>query len=81
MLDSFWQIQDFCARTKMQLGELIQFWRRVKGMSLREASHDMGVSLDVLFRFENGHAIDGTRLSRILAWSLKEIKRGKAVRK
>jgi transcriptional regulator with XRE-family HTH domain len=60
----------------MLLGELIEHWRRIKGITLRDAAKSIGIDHTVLHRLENNHGVDGETLIRVWTW-VTSTKKGK----
>lgn len=56
----------------MKLGQLIKDWRRMREVTIRDAAKIIGISYPTLCRFENGEEIEGTTLSKILAWAMSK---------
>lgn len=55
----------------MILGQLIKSWRKDHDLSLRAASHQIGLDLNALHRLESGKSCDATNLVKVLAWAFK----------
>ena len=58
-----------------QLGEVINCWRTVRRMGIREAAKVIGVSHATLSRIENGKSADGKTVVRLLDWLLHDAPR------
>lgn len=59
-----------CHRTCMRLGELLQSWRKERGLTLKEMVPRIGIPLSTLSRIECGGMMDGPTLARILLWAM-----------
>ncbi len=55
----------------MLLGELIEYWRRIKGETQRETAKAIGIGYSVLCRLEKGHLPDGVTLVKVWNWATK----------
>ncbi len=58
----------------MKLGEVINKWRKMSDVNIRDAARDMGVAAATLSRIENGKPCDGDTLAAILRWLMAEAK-------
>ena len=43
-------------------------WRIAKGITIRQMAKEIGVSIALLSRFENGHQIKSNDFQKILFW-------------
>jgi transcriptional regulator with XRE-family HTH domain len=55
-----------------QLGEVINCWRTIRRMGVREAAKIIGISHSTLSRVENGKPADGKTVVRLLDWLLHD---------
>lgn len=55
-----------------KLGEVINYWREVRCMGIREAANEIGVSHSTLSRIERGLPADGKTLVKLLDWLLHD---------
>lgn len=53
-----------------QLGEVINCWRTVRRIGVREAAREIGVSHATLSRIERGLPADGKTVVKLLNWLL-----------
>ena len=54
----------------MRIG-VIENWRRIQGIGIRDTAKMIGVSPSTLSRVENGEKCDSETLSKILFWLLE----------
>ena len=52
----------------MKIGELLRGYRMHKEMGTREMAEQLGISSATLNRIENGEAIDGKTMIKLIAW-------------
>lgn len=63
----------------MKIGEVINNWRRIQGIGVREAGVEIGISHGTVSRIERGEQIDAATMMKLLHW-LFETKNGKGRR-
>lgn len=52
----------------MKLGKLLNCYRVMERLVLRDVAKDIGVSASTLSRFENGKGIDSASFAKLLVW-------------
>jgi transcriptional regulator with XRE-family HTH domain len=62
----------------MMIGELIQTWRKTRGLSLQDAARRIGVEYTALWRFEQGNPVAESSLVKIMVWLLTAEARGQS---
>lgn len=63
----------------MKIGEVINNWRRIQGIGVREAGIEIGISHGTVSRIERGEQIDAATMMKLMRW-LFETKNGKGRR-
>ena len=58
----------------MKLGTVLERWRRMERINIRDAAKSIGISAATLSRIENGETMDGVTLAKILGWLTSEAK-------
>jgi len=57
----------------MRIGLLINNWRRIQGIAIRDAARMIGVSASTLSRIERGEDVDGASFRKIMIWIFEAI--------
>lgn len=52
----------------MRIGNLINSWRRIQDIGIRDAAKMIGMSASTLSRIENGENFDAQTMAKILTW-------------
>jgi transcriptional regulator with XRE-family HTH domain len=55
----------------MRIGILIQNWRRIQDIGIRDTAKMIGISHSTLSRVERGENTDSATLTKILKWILE----------
>lgn len=58
----------------MRLGQILQKWRLMSDLTLREVAKLMKVSLPTVQRIEQGRQMDGETLAKVLMFLMSEAK-------
>lgn len=56
----------------MKLGQVINKWRKMADVNIRDAAKEIGIAAATLSRIENGKPCDGASLASILRWLMAE---------
>lgn len=56
----------------MKIGEVINNWRRIQGIGVREAGVEIGISHGTVSRIERGEQIDAVTMMKLLRWLFEE---------
>ena len=56
----------------MNIGTVINNWRRIQGIGVREAAQQIGVSHGTVSRIERGEQIDGSTMMKLLRWLFEQ---------
>ena len=57
--------------TSVKLGEVLNYWRRIDGRSLRDVAAEIGIGVATLSRIERGQSMDGETIVRLFVWLFK----------
>jgi len=55
----------------VKLGEVLNYWRRIDGRSLRDVAAEIGIGVATLSRIERGQSMDGETIVRLFVWLFK----------
>lgn len=50
----------------MRIGPILSDWRAVRGLTLKQASEELGIPFQTLFRIEKGSKIDGSTMMKLV---------------
>lgn len=56
----------------MKIGEVLNNWRRIQGIGVREAGVEIGISHGTVSRIERGEQIDAATMMKLLRWLFDE---------
>lgn len=52
----------------MRIGDVINNWRRIQGIGVREAGEEIGISHGTVSRIERGEQIDAATMMKLIRW-------------
>lgn len=52
----------------MRIGNLINSWRRIQNIGIRDCAKLIGISPSTLSRIENGENFDAVTMSKVMVW-------------
>jgi len=50
------------------IADVVKTWRRMNGLSLREASEKIGIDRNALYRLEDGKPVNMRSFAKVLRW-------------
>lgn len=57
----------------MRLCQMLDYWMREKGTTVRSLAKEIGVDHTVLHRFRHGEDCNSKTLARIISWALQTL--------